>query len=85
MHYEFVDHDLLTEMERTAYGKGDTTTAQLLGKLIEAQDMIEGLRQDQEDSEVVRQDLRDEIKDLRADFKTIRTALTELQKLTDGY
>ena len=81
MHYEFVDHDLLTEMERTAYGKGDTTTAQLLGKLIEAQDMIEG----QEDSEVVRQDLRDEIKDLRADFKTIRTALTELQKLTDGY
>ena len=81
MHYEFVDHDLLTEMERTAYGKGDTTTAQLLGKLIEAQDMIEG----QEDSEVVRQDLRDEIKDLRADFKTIRTALTELQRLTDGY
>ena len=85
MHYDFVDHDLLTEMERTAYGKGDTTTAQLLGKLIEAQDMIEGLRQDQEGSEVVRQDLRDEIKDLRADFKTIRTALTELQKLTDGY
>ena len=81
MHYDFVDHDLLTEMERTAYGKGDTTTAQLLGKLIEAQDMIEG----QEDSEVVRQDLRDEIKDLRADFKTIRTALTELQRLTDGY
>ena len=40
MHYDFADHDLLTEMERTAYGKGDTTTAQLLGDLVEARAKI---------------------------------------------
>ena len=70
MHYDFVDHDLLTEMERTAYGKGDTTTAQLLGDLVEARAKIA--------------ELEGELDALKRDMDDVNIALNGIKEIIDG-
>ena len=70
MHYDFVDHDLLTEVERTAYGKGDTTTAQLLGDLVEARAKIA--------------ELEWELDALKCDMDDVNTALNGIKEIIDG-
>ena len=70
MHYDFVDHDLLTEVERTAYGKGDTTTAQLLGDLVEARAKIA--------------ELEGELDALKCDMDDVNIALNGIKEIIDG-